>query len=45
MLDADLAELYGVAAKVLMTSPDPPKRSIGLVTHEDRGKKGQARGS
>ena len=27
------------ALRDLMTPPDPPKRPIGFVTHEDRGKK------
>jgi len=32
------------ALRALMTSPDPPKRPIGFVTSEDKGKKGQAKG-
>ena len=32
------------ALRDLMTPPDPPKRPIGFVTHEDRGKKRMARG-
>jgi hypothetical protein len=32
------------ALRELMTPPDPPKRPIGFVTPEDRGKKGQAKG-
>ncbi len=32
------------ALRELMTPPDPPKRPIGFVTPEDRGKKAQARG-
>jgi hypothetical protein len=33
------------ALRELMAPPDPPKRPIGFVTHEDKGKKptGQAR--
>ena len=31
------------ALRELMTPPDPPKRPIGFVTHEDKGKKGQAK--
>lgn len=27
------------ALRELMTPPDPPKRPIGFVTHEDKGKK------
>ncbi len=27
------------ALRELMTPPDPPKRPIGFVTHEDQGKK------
>ena len=30
------------ALRELMTPPDPPKRPIGFVTHEDKGKKGSA---
>ena len=29
------------ALRELMTPPDPPKRPIGFVTHEDKGKKAQ----
>ena len=32
------------ALRELMTPPDPPKRPIGFVTGDDKGKKGQARG-
>ncbi|MFZ2650553.1 MAG: ORF6N domain-containing protein [Burkholderiaceae bacterium] len=32
------------ALRELMTPPDPPKRPIGFVTPEDKGKKPQARG-
>ena len=32
------------AVNQLMAPPDPPKRPIGFVTPEDKGKKGQARG-
>ncbi len=32
------------ALRELMTPPDPPKRPIGFVTPEDKGKKGQVRG-
>jgi hypothetical protein len=31
------------ALRALMTPPDPPKRPIGFVTPEDKGKKSQAR--
>ena len=31
------------ALRELMTPPDPPKRPIGFVTPEDKGKKAQAR--
>jgi hypothetical protein len=30
------------ALRELMTPPEPPRRPIGFVTHEDRGKKGSA---
>lgn len=30
------------ALRKLMTPPEPPKRPIGFVTHEDKGKKGSA---
>ena len=32
------------AIRELMTPPDPPKRPIGFVTPQDKGKQGQARG-
>jgi hypothetical protein len=31
------------ALRELMTPPDPPKRPIGFITPEDKGKKTQAR--
>jgi len=31
------------AVNQLMTPPDPPKRPIGFVTSDDKGKKAQAR--
>ena len=32
------------ALRELMTPPDPPKRPIGFVTQQEKGKKGMARG-
>jgi hypothetical protein len=39
---AQLKQVFD-ALRELMTPPDPPKRPIGFVTPEDKGKKGQAR--
>jgi len=36
---AQLKQLFD-ALRELMAPPDPPKRPIGFVTHEDKGKKG-----
>ena len=40
---AQLKQVFD-ALRALMTPSDPPKRPIGFVTPEDKGKKGQARG-
>ncbi len=39
---AQLKQVFD-ALRELMTPPDPPKRPIGFVTHEDKGKKTQAK--
>ena len=40
---AQLKQVFD-ALRELMTPPDPPKRPIGFVTTDDKGKKAQARG-
>ncbi len=39
---AQLKQVFD-ALRELMTPPDPPKRPIGFVTPEEKGKKAQAR--
>jgi hypothetical protein len=41
---AQLKQVFD-ALRELMTPPEPPKRPIGFVTHEDKGKKGPASAS
>ena len=40
---AQLKQVFD-AVRELMTPPDPPRRPIGFVTHEDKGKKSQGIG-
>ena len=41
--ERNIAELVDSMASLLATPPTPPKRPIGFVIPEDKGKKGQAR--
>jgi hypothetical protein len=38
---AQLKQVFD-ALRELMVPPDPPKRPIGFITHEDKGQKGGA---